>query len=187
MLERNNLALKYGAWIVSTEEIPAAKIFVARRVEHLSPEVNRGRSAIFVRVLDERGNRLQSGDLRIQWGWQGQRPSEIAPLVTLTKPDGELGHGNLDLYQGQRIWLKVYSNSYVSDTVLNLHGDHPDEHGPNGEIWNGRFHHSYLVTFQLAKVPEVVTVPPDKKMVKYSLVFTLDGKEIGKQEGELVV
>lgn len=189
MLSRDNYALKYGAWIVPTEEIPAAKILVARRVEHLPPEVNRGRSAIFVRVLDENGERMRDGDLRIQWGWQGQRPSEIAALVPLNKPDGEMGHGNLDLYKGQRIWLKLASDKYSSDTVANLHGDHDDEVF-NGQIWNGRFHHSYVVTFQLATVPVIVPDGPEvpqAKTVNYQILFTVAGNQVGKAEGTFVV
>jgi len=120
-------------------------------VQHLTPVQNRGGHQIYVRVQDEYGNRVYDNALRIGWTWQGRRPNEAAPPVALDKPDrlGERGHGNLDLYLGQRIELYITSTvvQVASDVVYNIHSDHPGEPAISGEIWNSVGHHSFVVTF----------------------------------------
>jgi len=145
----DNQAESYEVQVVHPSEY--RPYFRCSKIEHLTPEQNRGGHQIYVRVVDEYGNRDYDQSLRIGWTWEGKRPNEQAPPVRLDKPDGitERGHGNLDLYLGQRIKLYIASTvtRVASDAVFNLHSNHPDEVAPNGEIWNSIGHHSFVVTF----------------------------------------
>lgn len=187
MPERNNYATKYGAWIIATEPAPGEKFFMATTVVHLPPELNRGRAAIFVRLLDEDGKRMRGGGVRLLWGWEGQRPNEAAPPVLLDKRDGEDGHGNVDMYTGQKTWVKIDGLGLKSDSVINLHTSHPDERGPNGEIWNSIGHHSYVVTFQLVTSATVTvpTVPVANDEISYEIVFRRGGSVIHTTKGTI--
>lgn len=147
----DNQADIYGVRVDAPAHVVADRYFRCTKVYHLSPGENRGGHQIYVRVVDEYGTRDYNPDLRIGWSWEGKRPNEIAKPALLDKSDAlsERGHGNLDIYAGQKImlWIESVAGGTQSDMVANLHSSHPDEHGPNGEIWNSIGHHSYIVEF----------------------------------------
>lgn len=128
-------------------------------VHHLNPDENRGRHAVYVDVVDEAGNRVRDPNLCLRWGWEGQRKEEHADPKAFDKPDNEPA-AHVDLYSGQLLWLQLAGDGLVSDQVLNCHTNHPDERGPNGQIWNSIGHHSFYVLFQRCR--QAVTEPtPD--------------------------
>ena len=118
-------------------------------VHHLTPQENQSRHNVFVDALDEKGQRYRDPMLRIGWSWEGRRPDENAPPKPLDKPDNEPA-GNVDLYWGQHLEVWIEGDGLPSDHVRNMHSQHPDELGPNGEVWNSLGHHSYHVVFQRA-------------------------------------
>lgn len=116
-------------------------------VHHLTPSENRGKRNIYVDIIDEQGNRIRDNNLRLAWGWEGQRADEESPPRAFDKSDSE-PHTNLDVNLGQHIWIQVEGDGFASDRVHNLHTNHADEHGPRGETWNSIGHHSFYVLFQ---------------------------------------
>lgn len=116
-------------------------------IHHLLPHENRGRRHIYVDVVDSNGARVRNPQLRLRWGWEGQRPGEHAPARPFDKADWE-PHTNLDVYSGQHIWIRVEGDGLPSDTVANLHTKHADEPGPAGQTWNSIGHHSFYILFQ---------------------------------------
>lgn len=152
-----NMAKEYGVDVRQVPDLEDLRYPYYRCicVKHLMPEQNRSRHAVFVRVNDEYGNRIYDPSLRIGWTWEGRHPNQGAPPAKLDKPDGilEMGHGNIDLYNGMVVscWIESADQSQVtvSDTVTGIHTNHPDERAAGGEIWNSIGHHSFLVVFQL--------------------------------------
>jgi hypothetical protein len=127
-------------------------------VHHLRPEENKGQNHIFVEVLDANGARMRNPNLRVAWGWEGQRPDEPSSPFPPDKGDGEPA-GNLPLGAGQRAWLRIEGDGQPSDRVSNLHTGHPAELGPNGELWNSMHHHSFYVVFQRRALQATTPAP----------------------------
>ncbi len=127
-------------------------------VHHLTPDENRGRHAVYVDVVDEAGNRVRDPNLRLCWGWEGQRRGEYADPKAFDKPDNEPAT-HVDLYSGQLLWVQIEGDGLASDQVLNCHTNHPDERGPNGQIWNSVGHHSFYVLFQRCRQSVTETTP----------------------------
>jgi len=119
-------------------------------IHHLTPDENRGRRAVYVDVIDEAGQRVHDPNLRLRWGWEGQRADEHADPKAFDKPDHEPAT-NVDLHRGQQLWVQIEGDSLPSERVLNCHTDHADEPGPGGETWNSVGHHSFYVVFQRAR------------------------------------
>lgn len=133
-------------------------------VHHLTPAENRGNRHVFVDIVDETGARVQEPNLRLAWGWEGQRADEQANPRAFDKQGNE-PNTNVDVYSGQRLWIEVSGDGLASDRVYNMHTNHPDEPGPNGETWNSIGHHSFYVLFQrtratVAPVEPEPTEPP---------------------------
>jgi len=116
-------------------------------VHHLTPAENRGNHAVYVDLLDEAGTPLRGGKVALQWGWKGQTADESIEPRAFDKPAHEPGT-NVELYSGQRLWVRVAGDDLASDTVANLHTKHADEVGPQGQRWNSIGHHSYYILFQ---------------------------------------
>ena len=150
-----NQATAYGVRVDAANELDAsATYWRCVDVHHLSADENRGRHCVFVRALDESGDRMSDPSLRIAWTWEGRTPGESAEPIRLDKPDGEIGHGLVDISPNQRIEVWLAGDELASDHVANLHIDHDVvENTSDGAEGNSRFHHSFLITFQRALVP----------------------------------
>ena len=145
-----NQAAAYGVRVIPTDAPAGATYWQVTSVRHLSPQENQGRHNIFVDALDETGQRCRDLGLRIGWSWEGRRPDEPADPKPLDKPDNEPA-GNVDVYKGQLLEVWLQGDGLSADHVANLHTDHDDEPGPNGETWNSRGHHSFHLIFQRAR------------------------------------
>lgn len=141
---------KYNAIIERATSPVSGLYWRCVEVRHLSPDGNRGRHGVYVDAVDGAGQRVQNPYLRIGWTWEGRQSSQLAPSRPLDKPDGETGHGMVDIYPGQRLSVWLADGLRKSDTVSNLHSMHADELGPGGEIWNSYGHHSFYLKFQLS-------------------------------------
>ncbi len=146
-----NQAQAYDVRIVPAQVAPGQEYWRVVSVRHLSPDENRGKHNVFVDAQDASGQRCRDAALRIGWTWEGRNPQDAADPKALDKPDTEPA-GNLDVYKGQHIELWIQGDGRPSDHVANLRTDHPDEPGPNGELWNTLFHHSFYVIFRLSKM-----------------------------------
>lgn len=138
---------RYGIQLQPAMVAPAQRYWRVIGIHHLTPEENQGRHAVYVDVVDEAGNRVHNPNLRLRWGWEGQRPDEQTVPKPLDKPDSEPA-ANLDLYKGQHLWVQIEGDGLPSDRVCNCHTNHADEPGPHGETWNSIGHHSFYVLFQ---------------------------------------
>lgn len=132
--------LPYGVRILRAD---GAAVWRVTECRHLTPEENKSGQNVFVKAFDEYGARTRFTQISYQRG--DNQPMEHAPL---DKPDSpmEKGHGNIPIYPNDTITLAL--TGLPSDIVSGIHTRHPDELGPNGEIWNSRGHHSWIVTFQ---------------------------------------
>jgi hypothetical protein len=146
-----NQAEAYGVRVVTAQEegkvAPGGKYWRLVRVRHLSPEENQGKHNAFVDAVDENGVRVRDPALRIGWTWEGRTPGETAEPKALDKPDSEPA-GNVDIYGGMRLGVWITGDGLPSDRAESLHTNHPDEPGPNGELWNSIGHHSFALLFQ---------------------------------------
>ncbi|MEZ4736796.1 MAG: NBR1-Ig-like domain-containing protein [Caldilineaceae bacterium] len=129
-------------------------------VHHLTPDENRGRHAVYVDVIDVDGQRIRDPNLRLRWGWAGQRADERVEPKLFDKPASEPG-ANVDLYKGQQLWVQIEGDGLPSDRVSHCHTAHPDEPGPSGETWNSIGHHSFYIVFQRTR-PIVIEKKPDE-------------------------
>ena len=153
-------AATYGVALERPDVADGESYWRITGVHHLTPDENRGRHVVFADAVDEAGNRVSDPNLRLRWGWEAQRENEQAPLRSFDKPQNEPAT-NVDVYSGQHIWVDVVGDNQISDRVVNMHTNHPDEHGPNGENWNSIGHHSFYVVFQrTVKEDAPVVVPP---------------------------
>ena len=144
-----NQAGAYGVRVISAAVADGHLYWQLVAVRHLSADENRGKHNVFVCALDENGARVRAPDLRIAWTWEGRREDEHAEPKPLDKRDGELGHGDLDLYKGQHAEVWLTGDGLPSDHVANLHTDYEAaERTSDGQDGNTRFHHSFLVTFR---------------------------------------
>lgn len=138
---------KYKVKLKEAEVETGEKYWRVIGVHHLAPDENQGGHNIYLEALDEAGQRIRNPFPEVQWTWEGRRPEERISPVVLDKSDSEPG-GNIAVHGGQvvSVWMDG-----KSDIVSNLHTNHPDERGPNGELWNSIGHHSFYVVFQRTK------------------------------------
>ena len=144
-----NEAEAYGVRLAPAT-VPADTLYwQAINVRHLSADENRGKHNVYVRALDENGQRDRNPALRAAYTWEGRQPEENAPPRALDKGDADIGHADIDVYKGQHIEVWLEGDGLPSDHVLNLHTEHEGaEKTSDGEDGNYRYHHSFLVTFQ---------------------------------------
>ncbi len=116
-------------------------------VHHLTPSENHGNHVVYVDIVDEAGMPLRDPNLRLKWGWEGQRADELVDPKRFDKSLNEPAT-NVDVYSGQHVWVCVEGDGLPSDVVSNLHTKHDDEPGPTGQLWNSIGHHSFYVVFQ---------------------------------------
>lgn len=143
--------VRYGVQLQLASVSSEQRYWRVLGVYHLTPEENQGKHAVYVDVVDEAGNRVRDPNLRLHWGWEGQRPDEQVNPKAFDKPDSEPAT-NLDLYKGQHLWVQIEGDGLPSDRVCNCHTSHTDEPGPHGETWNSFGHHSFYVLFQCTRL-----------------------------------
>lgn len=148
--EALNDAVNYGVRIIPAAVTAGQEYWHVIGVHHLAPEENQGKHCAFLDILDSTGQRVHNPALHVEWSWEGQQPNEASPPKAFDKPDSEPAT-NLDLYRGQHVRLAVSGDGCPSDVVENLHTDHHDEPGPQGETWNSAGHHSFYVVYQRIK------------------------------------
>lgn len=108
---------------------------------HFLPDENAGKHNLYLEAIDENNNRVFGA--AFQWGWEGQRPDEIANDVIDDKPPYELA--NLVLWANQIIWTKM-RDQLPSGTIQKVRSTHPDE--APGNTWG---HHSFYTVFKRIK------------------------------------
>lgn len=141
-----NIAGSYGVSIQPAEPNAEGYAWRAMYVAHVPPSRNGNRHNVYINVTDEGNHELRRAtDVRVVWGWEGQRPDEPAPPLALDKPVGEW-MTNIALFPGQRVWCRVDGRGIPSDTVRGMHTNHP--RGGDGD---GEGHHSFEIIFQLLK------------------------------------
>ena len=136
--EQVNDATSYGVSIAEAKPESGKLYWKVVRVHHLTSDENNFRQHIFLDMLDEAGNRLQGGKVRVSWPG-GQQD------VILDKPPGEPA-GNFPMWKYQVcdvVVLGMSDETLVSDTVTGLHTGHKDE-GQGNRL----FHHSFALVFQ---------------------------------------
>lgn len=118
-------------------------------IHHLTGEENVSKRNLYMEVVDITGKRVNE---KIEWGWEGQRPSEHPNPVALDKPLNEPA-GNISIDFGQKIWAQVLGKP--SDKVYNITTQLPDE-GP----WNTLGHHSHFVAWIWTEGGIIIPPPP---------------------------
>jgi hypothetical protein len=136
-LEVVNDAAAYGVVVVPAEVVPGQIFWKVVVVHHLTPAENRGNHHIFVDVVDENDKRIYGARVKMTW----QTGSGINAI---DKPPNEAGT-NFPMWKNQVCNIEVV-DGLVSDRVLNLHTNHPDE-GDGNTV----FHHSFFVKFKKAR------------------------------------
>lgn len=175
-----NQARAYGVRILPASVAPGRAYWRCVSVRHLTPNENRGKHNIYVDAIDSAGDRVRDPNVRIGWTWEGRRPNEIARPAPLDKSPAEpMGNIPLDWGQVMRVWI---DSPQPSDAVEGMHSNHPDERGPNGEIWNSKGHHSFALVFQLTAQPVEPEPGPTKPPLSLEQrVEALEGR-MGKVE-----
>lgn len=157
-----NDATAYGVRISPVEAAMGESYWKVIGVHHLTPVENQGKHNVFLEALTENGQRVQNPPAWAGWTWEGRRPDERADPAPLDKGPSEPA-GNIVMYFGQivSVWINGRSPAATepSDRVENLHTNHPDERGPNGEVWNSIGHHSFYVVFQRTRREEEIEPP----------------------------
>lgn len=123
-------------------------------IHKLTPSENVGKHNLFIDVVDKDGKIMK--DVKIAWGWEGQRPGEVTRPLVLDKPESEPS-GNLVIWSNQKIWAMVLDKP--SDKVYNVHTQLPDE--GSGNTYG---HHSYYIVWML--VDDVAEVPESNQEVE---------------------
>lgn len=142
-----NDAAGIGVRVIPATVTPGQPYWQIIGVHHLTPEENKGKHNLFAEIVDASGQRVREPALQLQWSWEGQQPGEASPAKAFDKP-GDEPATSLDLYGGQHVRAFVAGDGCPSDMVENIHTNHPDQHGPGGEVWNSTGHHSFYVVFQ---------------------------------------
>jgi len=151
--------LPYG---VTIKQASGASVWRVTECRHLPPAENRGGQNVFVKAFDQYGVRVHG--LRVVYQRGNGQPLEYVPLDKPDNPAMEKGHGNIPIYPNDTITLGILGST--CDIVSGIHTRHPDELGPDGETWNSRGHHSWIVAFQrgagsvVEPEPEKPTGPP---------------------------
>ena len=133
--------LPYG---VTIKQASGASVWRVTECRHLPPAENRGGQNVFVKAFDQYGVRVHG--LRVVYQRGNGQPLEYVPLDKPDNPAMEKGHGNIPIYPNDTITLGILGST--CDIVSGIHTRHPDELGPDGETWNSRGHHSWIVAFQ---------------------------------------
>jgi len=136
-LEVVNDAAAYGVSIIPAELVPGQIFWKVVTLHHLTPEENRGNHNIFVDVVDENDKRIYGALVKMTW-------QTGTGVNAIDKPSNEPGT-NFPMWKNQVCEVQVV-NGLVSDRVLNLHTNHPDE-GAGNTV----FHHSFFVKFKKAR------------------------------------
>lgn len=135
---------------VSVDQAPnSGQAWRCTRIEHLPGSSNLGKHNIFIKVY-RTGEIVRDGSVTIRWGWNGQRPDEIAKPAKCDKqaPDPST---DIPIEKDQHIWIQVDDGKGTpSDKLINLHAVMD---GTDGNSWH---HHSYAVDFQI----EIASPPP---------------------------
>lgn len=158
-----NNASGYGVTVLPAQPNAAGYVWRAEEIRHLPPGENGGNHHIYLDVYDEQGGEVRgNANVRVVWGWEGQRADEPAPAKALDKPKGEY-MTNIPMDAGQVIRCAVQGYDYPSDIVAGLHTNHPDE---GDDVRRG--HHSFIVTFRLMReavqpLPPLPPVPDDER------------------------
>ena len=109
-------------------------------IHHLMPKENDGKNNLFMEALDENGQRVKQ---KAAWTWEGRRPDEAAPPISLDQPEtGPAGTLAVWINQTISAWIE---HEY-SDAITNVHTRHPNE-----PIGNTTGHHSFYVVWQWTK------------------------------------
>jgi|GEM_PF-3168769 len=139
-----NDAVTYGAHVETIAVQPGQSYWKVIGIHHLAPDENRDRHNAFVEVLDEAGQRVRDGNLRVGWIWEGKSDGPADPK-RLDKPDDEPA-ADVPIEKDMTItlWLEGAGSS---ERVAGIHTRHEDEVGSSGGR-NSRFHHSYYIVFQ---------------------------------------
>lgn len=153
-----NIQNNNAPW-VSVDQAPASgQAWRCTRIEHLAGFVNKGRHNIFIRVF-RAGQIVRDGKVEIRWGWNGQRPDEVAKPAICDKraPDPST---DIPIEKDQHIWIQVDDGKGTpSDKLINLHAVMD---GADGNSWH---HHSYDADFEISIAsspvqPPVISEPP---------------------------
>ena len=146
-----NDAAAYEVRIIPAEVAAGESYWQVIGIHHLLPVENQGKHNVFLEALAENGQRVKDPYAWAGWTWEGRHPDERADPVPLDKSIQEPA-GNIVMYYGQivSVWINGLAPDAAekSDRVENLHTNHPDELGPNGEVWNSIGHHSFYLVFQ---------------------------------------
>lgn len=118
-------------------------------IHHLTGDENRGNHNLYMSVVDVSGKRINE---KIEWGWEGQKPTEHVNPVVLDKPLNE-PDGNISIGKGQIVWADVLGKN--SDTISGVTTLLPDE-GPFNTIG----HHSYYCAWVWNEGTPVPPAPP---------------------------
>lgn len=157
----------YGVRLIEAEVAPGTTYWKALGVYHLLPQENLGNHHVYLEVLDEAGQRIQSPVVWAGWTWEGRKPAEPAPPIPLDKPLNEAA-GNLAMFKGQNvsIWIQGLAPNAndASDRVENLYILHPDERSPEGVLGNSIGHHSFYIVFQRTR-KDAQTTPPTSEEI----------------------
>jgi hypothetical protein len=149
-------AANYGVSLAEANVSEGEQYFRLLGVHHLLPEENQGKHNLFICVLNEQNEIMRF--IHIKWRWEGHNKDE---LVYLDKPLNEPS-GNISVWGGMRVWAEVQSLVNQSDRVVGIHTTHPDEHGPQGQVWNSLGHHSFFAVWRLTtKGTEPLKPGPD--------------------------
>lgn len=152
---------RYGVSVVG---VPSAT-WKVKSVRKLTPDENKGKHHVYINVLDENGNRIIDSNLKIGWGWEGQRQDENAPPYLLDK--NEQYAANVPIWRGQII--SVWVEGEPSDIVKGMHTSHPAEIGSDGKAGSDYGHHSFEVIFEYSNsviLPEPPIEPPTTKTLE---------------------
>ena len=133
---------------------------------------NAMRHNVYVNVFDENTRELRgASDVKIAWGWEGQRPDEQSTALKLDKPAPEW-MTNIPVFPGQKIWCRVDGRGIPSDTVRGLHAGYASVGDGTAED-----HHSFEVVYQLWRVtaqPEPAIEPQPEARDPLALVRLAD-------------
>lgn len=133
-------AQNYGIEIEPADVDNGDRYWGAVEVRHLTPEENQSRNVLILDLLDQSGDRVFGGRLRVT---AGDETREVTVEQPPDKPGPTLSLERDKRYSVQALGLP--GESLKSETVVGIRTDHPDE-APGNEL----FHHSFAVTFQRA-------------------------------------
>lgn len=131
-------ASRYGIEIEPADVNTGDRYWHAVEVHHLSPEENQSRNVLLLDLLDQSGDRVFGGRLKIA-------ADDDTREVSVEQPPDQPGP-TLSLERDRRYTVQALGlpgESLKSDTVVGIRTDHPDE-----AAGNELFHHSFAVTFQ---------------------------------------